>query len=451
MDKILYDGLNLPYSIEAEQAVLGSVLLDPACLSQVAMLVKPEYFYLAQHKAVFATMLSLDSLQGGRIDPLLVLNALKADKVYDDESGKTYLFELSQTVPTTANVELYANIIKEKHLIRALILVSREIQDNAEDEGKTADELLDNAEQRIYDIRQGRSVSGPVKLADIFPAVYERLGQITSENKKDFLGLSTGFADLDRVISGLNRSDLVLIGARPAMGKTSFVLNVARNIAINNKKVAFFSLEMSREQLAQRVLATEARIETTKMRTGNFSPEEWNILTQASVFLHGCELYFDDTSNITVPEMKARVRRLKNVDCVFVDYLQLMKSSVRTDNRVQEVSEITRSLKLMAKDLNIPVVVAAQLARGTEARGKSHKPQLSDLRESGSIEQDADIVMMLYRKDYYADSDDKAEDLNINVADVLVQKNRHGPTAGIKLNWNPDFTLFSGIAKEYDD
>lgn len=442
----------MPYSLEAEQAVLGAILMEPACLAQVSMIVKPEHFYLEQHKAIFATILNLDSIKSGVFDVLLVLDALKADKLYDDESGKNYLFQLSQSVPSTANVESYAKIIKEKYYIRSLITVSKETIENASNGEQTADILLDDAEQRIYDIRQGRAVIGPSKLSDVLFSVYERLYQLSSENREDYLGLPTGFMDLDKTITGLNKSDLVLIGARPSMGKTSFALNLARNVAVKGKKkVLFFSLEMSKDQLAQRILSTEARIRGNKMRTGNFSPKEWEQLTAASVFLSDCELYFDDTSNITVPEMKARVRRLKNVDCVFIDYLQLMQSSKKTDNRVQEVSEITRSLKLMAKDLNIPVVTCAQLARGTETRGKSHKPQLSDLRESGSIEQDADIVIMLYREDYYKRDESEPQEISVNTAELLIQKNRHGPTETVTLAWNPEFTLFTTLEKDIDE
>ena len=255
------------------------------------------------------------------------------------------------------------------------------------------------AEQRIYDIRQGKTVVGPSKISDVISNVYQELYKLSMLEKDQYAGFNTGFSELDKRITGLNRSDLVIIGARPAMGKTSFALNIARNVAVYGKrKVVFFSLEMSKEQLAQRVLSTEARVQSTKFRTGNLSPDEWQHIAEASVFLSDVELYFDDTANITVPEMKARVRQLKNVDCVVIDYLQLMKSSKKTDNRVQEVSDITRDLKMMAKDLNIPVVTCAQLARRTETdKGRSKKPQMSDLRESGSIEQDADIILMLYR------------------------------------------------------
>ncbi len=448
------DMSKLPFSLEAEQAVLGAILLDPSCLSQVTMILKPDYFYLPQHKAIFSTIIALDAAKGGKIDPLLVLDALRNEKIYDDESGKTYLFQLSKNVPSTANVESYAKIIREKFYIRSLISTTSEINELASDESMSADALLDMAEQKIYDIRQGKTVTGPASIGDVLKDVYVNLYQLSSDDRAEYAGFPTGFSDLDRMITGLNRSDLVLIGARPAMGKTSFALNLARNVAVYGKRrVLFFSLEMSKEQLAQRVLSTEARVQSTKFRTGNLKPDEWERIANASVFLSDIELYFDDTSNITVPEMKARVRQLKNVDCVIIDYLQLMTGSKKTDNRVQEVSEITRSLKLMAKDLRIPVVTCAQLARRTEEKGRSHKPQLSDLRESGSIEQDADIVLMLYRENYYNTDDNNTpvDEIRVDTAEVLIQKNRHGPTGSVGLAWNPDFTMFTSREREFDE
>ena len=441
---------DLPFSLEAEQAVLGSILLDPSCISAVTMILKPEYFYLPQHKAIFSTILALDASNGGKIDPLLVLDALRKENIYNDEAGKTYLLQMAKNVPSTENVESYANIVREKFYIRSLILVAGEISDAATTSGQTADELMDMAEQRIYDIRQGKTVAGPSKISDVISNVYQELYKLSQLDKDQYAGFNTGFSELDKRITGLNRSDLVIVGARPAMGKTSFALNIARNVAVYaKKKVLFFSLEMSKEQLAQRVLSTEARVQSTKFRTGNLGPEEWQHIAEASVFLSDVELYFDDTANITVPEMKARARQLKGVDCIIIDYLQLMKSSKKTDNRVQEVSDITRDLKMMAKDLNIPVVTCAQLARRTDTdKGRSHKPQMSDLRESGSIEQDADIILMLYREDYYKDAaDTPPEDLRVDEAELIIAKNRHGPTGSVPLAWNADFTLYT--SREY--
>lgn len=443
------DEVNMPYSLEAEQAVLGSILLEPSCITQVLILVKPEYFYLPQHRAIFTIMQEIDAL-GGKIDPLIVLEKLKNSKVYDDASGKQYLLTLSQIVPSTENVEAYSKIIREKYYVRSLINVSRDIINDASSSSEPADTILEVAEQKIYDIRQGRVTKGPSKIGDIIVnEVYDKLQKLSSPDKDKYKGFTTGFTDLDKAITGLNRSDLLIIGARPAMGKTSLALNLARNTAMmGKKKVLFFSLEMTKEQLAQRVLSTEARVESTKMRTGNISGQEWANLATATALLSNCELYFDDTSNMTVSEMKSRIRRLRDVDAVFVDYLQLMKSGSRVESRVQEVSEITRNLKLMAKDLNIPVVVLAQLARSTEGRGKSHRPQLSDLRESGSIEQDADIVIMLYRDEYYATEKDAVPDEDrpaVNEAEFIIAKNRHGPTTTVKVAWNGDYTMFSNL------
>ncbi len=446
-------GTSKSFSLEAEQAILGSVLIDPSCFSTVSMLVRPDYFYMPQHKAIYTAMLSIDAAGSGAIDPLLILEMLRVEKVFsNDDDGKTYLFQLADIVPSTSNVEAYCKIIKDKFYIRTLVNVSNDIIDLAENSGEDADVILDNAEQRIYDIRQGKTVSGPSKLSDVIANVYDTLYKLNSEDKEQFKGLPTGFPDFDKMCTGLNRSDLVLIGARPAMGKTSFALNMARNVAVKSgKRVLFFSLEMSKEQLAQRVISTEARIPSQKMRTGELTPKEWESLSSACVFLADVPLYFDDTANITVPEMKARCRRLKNVDAVFIDYLQLMQSAKKTENRVQEVSDITRSLKLMAKDLMIPVVVCAQLSRGTEGRGSSHKPQLADLRESGSIEQDADIVVMLYREDYYKNEKDNPEEVEVNTAELLVQKNRHGPTGSVKMAWNPQFTLYTCVENNKTD
>ena len=451
------DDISMPFSLEAEQAVLGCILIEPSCISQVLIMIKPEYFYLPQHKAIFTVMQEIDTL-GGKVDPLIVLERLKNDKVYDDATGKTYLYQLAQAVPSTDNVESYCRIIREKFYIRTLISVSKDIIEDSVSSDSSADLLLDSAEQRIYDIRQGRVSSGPTRIGDIIVNdVYDKLQKLSSEDAEQYKGYTTGFSDLDKVITGLNRSDLVIIGARPAMGKTSLALNMARNTALlGKKKVLFFSLEMTKQQLAERVLSTEARVQSTKMRTGEITGEEWERLATATAILSKVDLYFDDTSNMTVPEMKSRIRRLRDVDAVFVDYLQLMKSGVRSDNRVQEVSEITRSLKLMAKDLNIPVVVLAQLARTTEGRGKSHRPQLADLRESGSIEQDADIVIMLYREEYYdseKEHDDEPDEPKptVNKVEFIISKNRHGPTTTVEAMWNGDYTMFSNLEKLHND
>lgn len=446
MDTLLFNKIQEPYSMDAEQAVLGAILMDPNCYDRVSGILRSsDCFYIPQHKAIYTIIANL-KLLNQKVDALIVAEELRKNGTYDEASGKNYLAQLAQSVPSVANVENYANIIKEKYYLRTLMDAASEMLKNAADEELPADTIMDAAEQKIYNIRQGTKTNEPTRLSDIITnEVYDNLQKLSDPAlAAEYKGIPTGFSLLDKYMTGLNKSDLVLIGARPAMGKTSFALNIARNVAVQaKKKVVFFSLEMSKEQLAQRILSTEARVESQKMRTGELSDDDWQRIAQATVSLNEAELYFDDTANITVPEMKARVRKMRDVDCVIIDYLQLMQGTKRTDSRVQEVSEITRSLKLMAKDLKIPVVTCSQLSRSTEGRGKSHKPQLSDLRESGSIEQDADIVLMLYRESYYDEEKNETVVTDENKAQVIVAKNRHGGTGDIDLHWNGNYTMFS--------
>jgi replicative DNA helicase len=416
-------------------------------MSLVQVTLRPEHFYLPQHQAIFSAMMELEAV-GGKIDALLVLDKLKRDEVYDEAGGRNYLFQMAQAVPSTANVESYAKIVREKSYLRALITVSQEIIASAGTEGESADTLLDAAEQKIYDIRQGRMQSGASLLKEIIMGdVLVTLSMLTSpdpEERERNKGYSSGLRELDDCLTGFNRSDLILIGARPAVGKTSVALRLARNIAVHaRKRVLFFSLEMTKAQLAQRLLSMEAMVPGYKMRTGAYDQAEWKLIGEAVGSLNDCDLWLDDTSGLTVPEIKARTRRLKGVECVVVDYLGLLQGAKRTENRVQEVSEITRSLKMMAKDLNIPVIVCAQLSRATEGRGKSHRPQLSDLRESGSIEQDADVVMLLYREDYYKNEPDAGEVQvqEANTMEIIVAKNRHGFTKTVEFVWDGEHTL----------
>ena len=388
-----------------------------------------------------------------KVDALIVAEALKTSGSYDDAGARNYLAQLAASVPSVANVESYAKIVNEKYYLRTLMGAASEMLKSAAEEELPADTIMDAAEQKIYDIRQGAHTSGPVKLADIITNdVYDNLQKLTDpELAAEYKGIPTGFSLLDKYMTGLNRSDLILIGARPAMGKTSFALNLARNVAVQaKKKVVFFSLEMGKEQLAQRMLSTEARVEGRKLRTGELTDDDWQRIAEATVTLSSAELYFDDTANITVPEMKSRVRKMRDVDCVIIDYLQLMTGTKRTESRVQEVSEITRSLKLMAKDLRIPVITCSQLSRSTEGRGKSHKPQLSDLRESGSIEQDADIVLMLYRESYYDSEKDETVVVDNDKAQVIIAKNRHGGTGEVDLHWNGMYTRLSTPELHHD-
>lgn len=451
-----FENLNLPYSLDAEQAVLGALLKDPECLPIVSDMLKIDHLYLPQHKAIYTAILNIDTI-GGRIDPLVVLEELKKEGVYDDIGGKTYLMKIADAVPSTKNVESYIKIIIDKFYLRTLMITAREILDATNNGNDSPDSLLDLAEQKIYDIRRGKNTSGPAKISDIVMSdVFERLKKLASadpKEKEQYIGIPTGFSYLDKVLGGgFHRSDFIVIGARPAMGKTSFALNVARNIAMKGRKVLFFSLEMSKEQLAQRIISTEARIVSNKLRTGDITDSDWEKLGLALQNLVNCELYFDDTANINVPEMKARALRMKDVDCIVIDYLQLMSGTKRTENRVNEVSEITRGLKMMAKDLNIPVVTCSQLSRGVAKNSSDHRPQMTDLRESGTIEQDADIVLMLHREDYYKnDPDAETDPESVNIAEVIVGKNRHGSTETVKVAWNPEFTMFSTLERIKDD
>lgn len=449
-EKLIYDldGARLPYSVEAEQAVLGSIIIDPKCLNDVATSIKAEYFYIPQHREIYATLAEMYELSQ-TIDFISLLEKLKRDGVYDEAGGKAYLTQLVQTVPSAANVLTYAAIVRERYTARSLMTAAqdiiKDINDNALDSGR----LLDSAEQRIYEIRQGREVTGLTHIKSVIEnETYDRLSKMADpETRADYVGIPCGIGELDRMITGLNKSDLIILGARPGMGKTSFALNIVRNVAVNTSRtVCFFSLEMTRDQLAQRMLSSEAGIKSEKLRTGELDEDEWTRLAQAGDALSKADIYFDETSSITVPEMKAKLRRMKKVDLVVIDYLGLMHSARQIDNRVQEISEITRNLKIMAKELKVPVIACAQLSRGTEAKGKSHKPALSDLRDSGSIEQDADIVLFLYRDAYYDSEKSDDEDLSDQTkSECIVAKNRHGEIGTIPLHWDGQFTRFTSV------
>lgn len=448
------NSISLPYSLEAEQAVLGAILNDSESLEKILPILKAEYFYLPQHRIVYGSMVAMFTGSKAKIDPVVIADALVKDGQYDLAGGREYLLTLKDSVPSAANVETYANIVAEQYLIRALITTSQDIISKAADGAAEADRLLDYAEQQIYDIRKGKDLNGPKKLSDvIINDVYDRLGKITGEDRDQYKAIPTGFGMLDKYIAGLNKSDFILIGARPAMGKTSFALNLAQNVVNVGKKCLFFSLEMTKEQLAERILSANAGVPSNKLRTGELTADEWTRLGNAAGKLESLELWLDDTSAITVPEIKSITKRMKDVDVIFIDYLGLIQSAVRKENRVQEVTEITKSLKMMAKDLNIPVVCCAQLSRATDGRGKSHKPQLSDLRESGSIEQDADIVMFLYRPDYYkseGNNEELQENADPNATELIVAKNRHGDIGSVEMTFDKEFTRFRSIETKYD-
>lgn len=442
----------MPYNLEAEQSVLGSILIEPSCMETVVAEINAESFFLPQHKAIFSSMMMMYT-QSRAIDPVIIADVLAKNGTYDTAGGRDYLLQLAQSVPSTANIENYVAIVKEQYYLRSLVEISNDIIDKATGSDADASIILESAEQAIYNMRQGRDKNGPTKVSEVIVNdVYNNLALITGEDKEKYKGISSGFGMLDKYLTGLNKSDLILIGARPAMGKTSFALNLAQNIAMGaRKKCVVFSLEMTKQQLAERLLSAQAGVESQKLKTGELTDSEWERLGAAAGQFNDVELYLDDSSSITVPEIKSRIRRMKNVDCVIIDYLGLISSATKKENRVQEVSEITRNLKMMAKDLNIPVICCAQLSRGTEGHGKNHKPQLSDLRESGSIEQDADIVLFLYREDYYRNdvAEDKQDEIDANKTELIVAKNRHGATGTIEMTFDKEFTRFRSVDKSH--
>ncbi len=437
---------SLPYSPEAEQAVLGAIIVDAECMPRAAeILPKADYFYMEMHKLIYSSMMTL-FIEGKPIDFVTILEQLKKYDSFDETSGKTYLIQLGQSALSTENIETYAQIVRDKYDVRALIDASRKTIDESSDGVLEADELLDSAEQRIFDIRQGKSIQGLQHISEVIQQTYDRLDILNSDDRDTMKPLSTGIKGIDRYITGLSKTDLILLAARPGMGKTSFALNIARHVAVTQKKrVAFFSLEMSKEQLASRLLSSEGFIESQKIKTGKMSEDEWSRLIQAGDVLAGSDMYLDDTPSITVPAMKAKLRRLHGVELVVIDYLQLMMSGKRIDNRVQEISDITRNLKIMAKELDVPVLTLSQLSRASEQRA-DHRPQLSDMRDSGSIEQDADIVMFLYRQDYYNDNNDDDENADKNSGECIIAKNRHGEMGTVDLHWRGEFMRFT--AKE---
>jgi len=431
-------GQALPHSFEAEQSVLGALLADPSLISVAVEQVKPEYFYSDQHKALYSIILRMYTANIPA-DIVTVLNEAEKIRIFETSAdGRRYLANLAEVLPTTANIESYCKIVTEKFFIRTLGLAAKEILDNIRSGENDAQLLLDSAEQKIYDIRQGRSIKGLIPISEAVTEAYDRIGRISGPDKDKFVGARSGFAGVDALTSGLNKSDLIIIAARPGMGKTSYVMNIATNVACKSgKEVVVFNLEMSAEQLATRILSTESRVDSNKLRNGRIETGDWVNLAEAAAYLCGLPLYIDDSASMTVQQMKAKLRRTKNLGLVIIDYLQLMDSSSRSDNRVQVISEMTRQLKVMAKELSVPVILLSQLSRGVEGR-QDKRPMLSDLRESGSIEQDADIVMFLYRDAYY-----NKESQRQNIAECIVAKNRHGETGTVELIWDGQHTRFT--------
>ena len=429
-----------PHSVEAEQSVLGSILLDKEAMISVSETLVPEDFYKEAHKVIYESMLKLYNSQS-EIDLITLTDELRDQGYLDDIGGIAYITSLSTVVPTTSNIKYYVNIVKEKSISRQLISAANDIINLGYDGSAKVEYVLENAEKKIFDISQERATNDFQPINQVISEALSMLEKLYEE-KNDVTGLTTGFRDLNKKINGLQRSDLLLIAARPAMGKTAFALNLVQNAALKgDASVVVFSLEMSKEQLVQRMIASQSTVELKKIKTGTLADNDWPRITDGMAILSGAKIHIDDTPGIKISELRSKCRKLKiekGLDLVLIDYLQLMEGEGQNESRQQEIAKISRSLKILAKELDCPVVALSQLSRAPEQRA-DHRPMLSDLRESGSIEQDADIVMFLYRDEYYNPDTEKK-----NIGEVIVAKNRHGETGTVELVW------FGGIQKFAD-
>ena len=446
MDELLVR--QMPHSPEAEQAVLGSMLIDAECVKDVMDQLRPEDFYLRANREIFETIYSM-FVYSKPIDGVTVAGEMEKNGLYNDNT-RSYLLQLMEITPTSANVMEYAKIVRDKALMRAVATAAGDITAMVQEGTGSAGDLLEAAEQKIYAIRRGRNAQSMVTIGVVLQDVMERLAELTAAGGEKVPGLSTGFSAVDSKINGLNDSDLLLLAARPGMGKTSMALNVALSAAKESgKTVAIFSLEMSREQLVARLIATEGLVENTRLVTGNLRESDWVKIAEAASALSRTDIRIDDNPLLTVADMNAKCRRLDNLGLVVIDYLQLMTSAggkgYSGENRQQAVSDISRMLKIMAKELQVPVLCLSQLSRANEKR-EDKRPMLSDLRESGAIEQDADIVMFLYRDDYYNEDSEKR-----NIAECIIAKNRHGETGKVPLRWMPEYTAFGTLESRYDE
>ena len=438
----------MPHSLEGEQAVLGSMLIDEGCVKEVMDKLVPSDFYLRQNREIFETIYTMFTY-ARPIDGITVCEEMRKAGTYDENPPRSYLAQLIEITPTSANVMEYVAIVRDKALLRGVAQAAGEITALVQEGIGEAGEILEAAEQKIYAVRRGQSAQDMVPLRMVLPEVLDRLSEM-SESESRLPGLSTGLSAVDRKITGLNKSDLILLAARPGMGKTSFALNVALNVAKSEKKtVAVFSLEMSREQLATRLLSSEACVESGRLRTGSLRETDWEKIAAAASVLNKVDIRIDDNPMLSVADMNAKCRRIDGLALVVIDYLQLMTSASGNnrggENRQQMVSDMSRMLKIMAKELNVPVICLSQLSRANEKRDDK-RPMLSDLRESGAIEQDADIVLFLYRDDYYNEDSEKR-----NIAECIVAKNRHGETGKVELRWMPEYTTFATLENRYDE
>ncbi len=436
-----------PHDIEAEQAVIGSMLIDKDAIMSAVEVLKPEDFYREDNKIIYEAILNLYN-RAEPVDIITLKTELQTMKQLEAVGGLEYIAQLPDKVPTTANVEQYIKIIEEKSTLRTLIKTANDLISLGYDQTQEVENLLDTAERKIFDVIQGRNQKGYTSIKDILVDTFTQLEQLYNQ-KQHITGVPTGFADLDYITAGLHKSDLVIVAARPAMGKSAFALNLATNAAVkSNIPVAIFSLEMSKEQMTNRILCSEAMVDSNKVRTGKIEDDDWQKLAEASGNLSQAQIYIDDTPGISIMEIRAKARKLKlekNIGMIVIDYIQLVQASSRkSGSREQEISEISRSLKILAKEINVPVIALSQLSRSVEQR-PDHRPMLSDLRESGAIEQDADIVMFLYRDDYYNPDSDKK-----NIAEIILAKHRAGSTGTVELLWLGNYTKFANLDKYRD-
>jgi replicative DNA helicase len=434
-----------PYSEDAEQAVLSAMLMDQDAIVRAVEVVDDSMFYAERHRRIYRAMVSITE-RGSVVDPLTLADELHRKAELDAAGGKDYIAYLLDAVPTAANVEYHAQIVHEKAILRALIQTSTQIVHDAFAGQSTAAELLDEAEAKIFHISQQRKADGFMRIKELLWPTMERI-EALQRGGKTITGVASGFSDLDEMTSGFQPSDLVVVAARPSMGKTAFCLNIAQHAAIEDHvPVAFFSLEMSKESLVQRMLTSEARVDSQRLRRGLLRDDEFPMLARAAGILSAAPIWIDDSPGITLLEMRSKARRLKadsGIGMVIVDYLQLMQASTRAENRQQEVSQISRGLKALAKELNIPVVALSQLSRAPEQRTGDHRPQLSDLRESGAIEQDADLIMFLFRQEMYEGPVDKDGNSIEGKAELIVGKQRNGPTGIVNLHFYKQYTRFA--------
>lgn len=431
----------LPVNIDAEQSVLGSMLKDKNAIVQAVETLKSDDFYKDSHKIIFGTVLSLYQ-KDIPVDMITLLEELKSTNKLEECGGITYVSEVSGSVISTANVHSYIKIVKDKSILRKLINTSTTIIEECYENQSNVESVIDNAESKIFNIAENRSTSDFEPMSDILERGFLQIENVFN-NKGQVSGVSSGFTDLDSKTSGFQKGDMILIAARPSMGKTTFALNIAENAALRGgKSIAVFSLEMSKEQLSYKLLCSQANVDMLKLRTGDLQDKDWENIAKASGPLANANIYIDDTAGTSVMEMRSKCRKLKmehGIDLIIIDYLQLMSGSTQSESRQQEVSEISRSIKALAKEMQCPVIALSQLSRAPEQRA-DHRPMLSDLRESGSIEQDADLVMFLYRDEYY---DKETEDKN--VAECIIAKQRNGPVGTVKLAWLGQYSRFGNL------